>query len=100
MELWSEVLAEEERHTHKKSKKKTPLETQRKSNARRARQAIGEGRYRKAIQALSSGGLAQVTPEVMEQMLAKHPQPPPLLSFHQIPLLLRLTSRTRMSSGR
>ena len=80
MELWSEVLAEEERHTHKKSKKKkTPLETQRKSNARRARQAIGEGRYRKAIQALSSGGLAQVTPEVMEQMLAKHPQPPPPL---------------------
>ena len=57
MELWNDVLAEEERHARKNGKKKTPLETLRKSNARRARQAMGDGCYRKAIQALSSGGL-------------------------------------------
>ena len=81
MELWNDVLAEEERHARKNVKKKTPLETLCKSNARRARLAMGGGCYRKAIQALSSGGLAKITPEVMEQMLAKHPQspPPPIL---------------------
>ena len=43
MELWNDVLAEEERHAPKNGKKKTPLETLRKSNARRARQAMGDG---------------------------------------------------------
>ena len=43
MELWNDVLAEEERHVRKNVKKKTPLETLCKSNARRARQARGMG---------------------------------------------------------
>ena len=104
MELWNDVLAEEKRHARKNVKKKTPLETLCKSNARRARQAMGDGCYRKAIQALSSGGIAQIIPEVLEQMLIKHPQfppplPPPLLPSHQTPLPLCLTSWTKMSSG-
>ena len=68
MELWNDVLAEEERHARKHVK--TPL---RKSNVDKP---WGDGCYRKAIQALSSGGLAQITPEVMEQMPV--PPPPPI----------------------
>ena len=44
MELWNDVLAEEERHALKNVKKKTPLETLCKSNARRARLAMGGGK--------------------------------------------------------
>ncbi len=46
----------------------------------RARRAVENGQYRKAIQALSSGGLAQVTPKVLDEMVVKHPQAPPLPS--------------------
>ena len=85
MELWNDVLAEEKWHAHKNVKKKTPLETLRKSNTQRARQTMGDGCYRKAIQALSSGGIAQITPEVLEQMLAKHPHSPPPPPLPPIP---------------
>ena len=78
-ELWDETLAEANKHSRKKKKthKKPPLETLRKANARRARRAVEDGQYRKAIQSLSSGGLANVTSEVLEEMLAKHPKAPP-----------------------
>ena len=46
----------------------------RKQNVRRARTAVENGRFRKAINSLSSEGLAKVTPEVVGTMLAKHPQ--------------------------
>ena len=57
-ELWDETLAEANKHSRKKKKthKKPPLETLRKANARRARRAVEDGQYRKAIQSLSSGG--------------------------------------------
>ena len=45
-------------------------------SSRRARAAVEEGQYRKAIQALCSGGLAPASPEVLEEMLTKHPQAP------------------------
>ena len=43
-------------------------------NAPRACQAVQDGQYKKAIQALTSSGLAQVLEEVYHEMLAKHPQ--------------------------
>ena len=62
-----------------KRKKETP-ESLRAANARRARRATEDGQYKKATQALSSGGLAQASPEVLAEMQAKHPQDdtPPL----------------------
>ena len=47
-----------------------------KSNARRAKHSIKVGQCREAIQVLSSGGLAHITPEVLNKILAKHPQGP------------------------
>ncbi len=49
----------------------------RQDNVRRARRAVEDGQYRKAIQALTSGGLAPSSPEVLAEMLAKHPQSAP-----------------------
>lgn len=81
-DLWDEVLAVKDKMTGKQKKKprKFHPETLRKSNARRARKAVEDGQYRKAIQALTSGGLASVTPEVLVEMMAKHPHssPPPI----------------------
>ena len=81
-ELWEEVLAKEQKHRRLRGKPKhSSHETLRRGNARRARRAVGEGQFRKAIQALCSEGLAPVTPEVFEEMLAKHPRaPPPITS--------------------
>ncbi len=78
--LWDEVLADWDCQVRKKKPKKPPRESLRKVNARRARRAVEDGQYRKAIQALSSEGLANVSPKVLEEMLAKHPQsaPPPI----------------------
>ena len=52
------------------------------SNARRARCVAGDGHYRKAIQALSSSGLAAPSLETLDIMKAKHPQclPPTITS--------------------
>ncbi len=41
------------------------------------RKATQKGLYRKAIKALTSEGLAQLGPEILEEMLNKHPQAPP-----------------------
>ena len=76
-QLWEDVLAEHERYAHKILKKTISPESLRKANAQRARRAVEDVQYRKAIQALSSSGLARVTPEILEQMLDKHPNSPP-----------------------
>ena len=76
LELWNEALDAASDSHHSRKKKKAPQEMLRRSNARRARRAVEDGQYRKAIQALSSGGLAPPTPEVLNEMLAKHPQDP------------------------
>ena len=58
----------------------------RRLNARRARQAVQVGQYRKAIQALSSSGLASPSPNVLQEMLTKHRQsPPPSLPTDPVP---------------
>ena len=58
-------------------------------------EALKGGQYSKAIKALTSDGLAAPTPEIVQEMLAKHPQaalptlppgpapPPPLRSSRE-----------------
>ena len=55
----------------------TSQETLPKAYVRHARRAMEDGQYRKAIQALSSVGLAPPSPEVLDGMLSKHEQAPP-----------------------
>ena len=53
---------------------------------RRARQEVQVGQYRKAIQVLPSSGLASPSPDVLQEMLTKHPQsPPPSLPTDPVP---------------
>ena len=60
--------------------------SQQSSNARRAKLAVQDGQYRKVIQALTSQGLASPSPEVIQEMQAKHPQaPPPTMPFGPVP---------------
>jgi hypothetical protein len=47
------------------------------NNLRRARLAAQQGQYHKAVQALSSQGVAQSSSEVKHEMLQKHPQSAP-----------------------
>ena len=47
------------------------------NNIRRAKRAVQDGQYRKAIKALTSDGLANPSPEVLQEMQSKHPQVPP-----------------------
>ena len=74
MGLWSEVLEEEDRLTQRRRKPKKITAESRAANARRVRRAMEDGQYKKATQDLTSGGLAQASAEVYEEMLAKHPQ--------------------------
>lgn len=87
-ELWSEVTEVKEGLTHRRKKRKESTEALRANNARRARNAIEEGQYKKATQALTSSGLAQASEEVYKEMLAKHPQddPPQLYPLPPPPL--------------
>lgn len=48
--------------------------SQQSNNIRRAKQAVQDGQYSKAIKALTSVGLATPTPEILQEMLRKHPQ--------------------------
>ena len=57
--LWSEVKKVKEGLSCRKRQRKVSSESLRAANARRARRAIEEGQYKKAIQALTSCGLAQ-----------------------------------------
>ena len=78
--LWSEVLAERCGH----SRRKGPSQCT--DNVRLARRVVEEGQYRKAIQLLTSGGLAPASEEVCNEMLQKYPQaPPPKLPTSPVP---------------
>ena len=72
--------------------------SQRGSNARRAKMAVQDGQYRKAIQALTSEGLATPCPEVIQEMQIKHTQatPPtlPPAQYHHL-----LGSLSLLSAG-
>ena len=72
--LWSEAL-EDGRSLARRSGKATSSSTS--HNIRRARLAAQEGQYSKAINALTSNGLASPSPEILQEMLVKHPQAPP-----------------------
>ena len=79
--LWERVVEDNTQLNRRLQKRrfKTPPsdESVRSANARRARRAVENGQYRKA---LSSEGFAQASSEVMDEMLSKHPQsgPPPI----------------------
>ena len=83
--LWSEALACI--HSQPSHRKVTSGPTTlRRLNARRARQVVQAGQYSKAIQALASSGLAPPSPNVLQEMLTKHPQaPPPSLPSDPVP---------------
>ena len=59
---------------HQRKPRERTVEFQREINVRHARQAIEDGQYKKAIQVLMSDGVAQASAEVLNEMLAKHPQ--------------------------
>ena len=99
MGLWSEVGAVEDRLHHRRGKprKLSPVSL-RAANARRARRAIEDGQYKKAMQALSSDGLAPASAEVYSEMLAKHPQATPPSSIGSSPESVQITADGIVSS--
>ena len=76
--LWSEASAGLRARSTRSKAKTASAESLRRSNATRARRAVEEGQYKKALQAFTSMGLAQLSSEVYNEMLAKHPQSDPL----------------------
>lgn len=62
--------------SEEKHKKQTP-ESLQSSNTIRAHRAAEEGQFHNAIKSLTSGGLSKPSAEVLEEMLAKHPQEHP-----------------------
>ena len=77
--LWSEVLSECSKIQPGKSSTPTSGDDARlrASNARRALQAAEYGEFRKAVQFLSSNGIASPSEESLSEMLQKHPQTSP-----------------------
>ncbi len=66
----------------------------RSSNIKRAKTAVQNCLYSKAIQALSSEGLASPSPAILEEMQDKHPQDdPPLLSCGPTPPLVSISEQ-------
>ena len=77
---------EDKQARSRKKSKAVPSEQFRMANARRVRRAAEHGQYKKALLTLSSAGLADATSEVVDAMLAKHPQSPaPLIPPSPIP---------------
>ena len=73
--------------------------SQRSHNIRRAKLAVQDGQYSKAIKALTSNGLATPSAEVLGEMLNKHPQAaPPTLPSVPVPPPLTL-SETAVKRG-
>ena len=87
--LWSEASTSTNGLRARSKAKTTSTKSLRRSNATHARRAVEEGQYKKALQALTSMGHAQLSSEVYNQMIAKHPQsdspdiapPPPVHVF-------------------
>ena len=86
MQLWAEALEEGKGTRHPKKQKKESSELLWAANARWASQAVQDGQYKLAIQAVTSSGLAQVSEEVYHEMVAKHSQvDPPSVAFQLFP---------------
>ena len=65
---------------------------QRKHNIRRAKRAVEDGLYSKAMKALTSDGLVAPSDEALQEMLSKHPQSaPPALPSSPVPPAVKLT---------
>ena len=92
-ELWSEVVSRNRSSARLQGKSKcVSSESLRRSNASRARRAVEDGQYRKAIQSLTSVGLAQASADI--EMLAKHPQAnPPHLPPDPVPPPVQISER-------
>ena len=83
--LWSETLACIPSQPSHRKDTSCPT-TLHRLNPSRVRQAVQVGQYRKAIQALSSSGLASPSPNVLQEIRTKHPQfPPPSLPTDHVP---------------
>ena len=81
--LWSEALEDAQSLAKRQSRSSASTST---SNYRRAKRAAQDGRYGKAIQALTSDGLASPSPEILREMQKKHPQAsPPSVLLEQVP---------------
>ena len=72
--LWSEAI--ENGRSLSKQKLKSAFASSA-ANIRRAKQAVQDGLYSKAIKALTSEGLASPSTTILHEMLSKHPQAPP-----------------------
>ena len=81
-DLWEAVVSRDRAIFHRTKKKathSTPLTASlRQSNAARARRAVEDGQYRKAMQSLTSAGVASVTEDVVSMMKEKYPSASPL----------------------
>ena len=90
MSLWSEAL-DDGRSLAKRRHQSASASSS--GNFWRAKLAVQDGQYTKAIRALTSEGLASPSPEVLQEMQNKHPQAPPLTCHPaQSPLLLHSRS--------
>ena len=79
LELWDDILVENNRLKNIFEKRiNSPVH----GNIHRARRAVVDGQFRKALQTLSSAGFAPSSSDVYDAMLSKHPQsaPPPIPS--------------------
>ena len=87
-ELWAEAVAGQQSRPKRGRKKKKGNEeqegenSQEERNARRCTILTHEGQYTRALQALTSSGIAEYTEETLREMKSKHPapttpQPPP-----------------------
>ena len=72
--LWSEALEDAQSLAKRQSRSSSSTSA---SNFRRAKRAVQDGQYSKAIKALTSDGLASPSPEILQEMQSKHPQAPP-----------------------
>ena len=87
--LCSEAMADGQ--TLSRHQSSSPTSSQQTHNIRRAKLAVQNGQHSKAIKALTSKGLATPSPEVLQEMLCKHPQgTPPALPSGQVPPPARL----------
>ena len=75
--LWDEMLTENSKLVRKYEARKGATESFRYSNTLKVKRVIAEGQLGKALKLLLSDGLINPSQEVVEEMLAKHPQNPP-----------------------
>ena len=88
-ELWDDILTENNRLNNLSQKRNnSPVP----ANIHRARRAVEDGQFRKAIQILSSDGIAHSSSDVYDTMLSKHPQSdPPAIPSTPLPPAVRVS---------